>query len=266
MQKTKTGAMHLSACRSERDALIVSKLHLVDNMLHHYAFLKMRGIEPEDLFGAGCIGLIMGIDNLHERTDVDVDDFLISSIKTFMQEDISLLTNQLSVSTYISRLQRKYFRFCKQRGYVTTSDEAIAAFAKTYNKPYNLVFVIVNSLRDALEIETPLCYDKDEDDEEDTTNDIKSYTSGFVVDENVEEDIIRRERREELHTILKQILTDSEYQIMVVSLKTGLHGRKLAVHLEQNENTIYAFQRRAYAKIRSSPFSERIHKLLKLLA
>lgn len=74
--------------KNARDKLVTENLGLIHSIVKRFAG---RGVEPEDLFQIGCIGLIKAIDNFDVNYDVKFSTYAVpmitGEIKRFLRDD-----------------------------------------------------------------------------------------------------------------------------------------------------------------------------------
>ncbi|MBE5885143.1 MAG: SigB/SigF/SigG family RNA polymerase sigma factor [Lachnospiraceae bacterium] len=229
LAKTKEGD------REARNTLIEENLRLVHHVVKRFVG---RGVEMQDLFQIGTIGLIKAVDHFDLDREVQFSTYavpmIMGEIKRFLRDDgMVKVSRSLKENAY--RIRREQEQFCKQYGREPLITELSKRLELT---PYE----IVEALEASSEVESLQ--------KEVYRQDGSSITLAEQLPDN-------RNEKEELlnHMVLKQLLTElepREREIIVLRYMDNLTQTEVAERLNTSQVQISRYEKKILKKMKLS--------------
>lgn len=227
LAKTKEGD------REARNILIEENLRLVHHVVKRFVG---RGVEMQDLFQIGTIGLIKAVDHFDLDRDVQFSTYavpmIMGEIKRFLRDD-GMVKVSRSLKENAFRIRREQELFAKQYGREPLVWELSKRLELTPQE-------IVEALDACMEVESLQ--------KEIYHNDGSSITLAEMVQDN-------RNEKEELlnHMVLKQLMVElepSEREIIVLRYMENLTQTEVAKRMNTSQVQISRYEKKILLKMR----------------
>ncbi len=227
LAKTKEGD------REARNILIEENLRLVHHVVKRFVG---RGVEMQDLFQIGTIGLIKAVDHFDLDRDVQFSTYavpmIMGEIKRFLRDD-GMVKVSRSLKENALRIRREQELFAKQYGREPLVWELSKRLELTPQE-------IVEALDACMEVESLQ--------KEIYHNDGSSITLAEMVKDN-------RNEKEELlnHMVLEQLLSQldaTEREIILLRYMENLTQTEVAARLQTSQVQISRYEKKILLKMR----------------
>ncbi len=223
--------------RNARNTLIEENLRLVHHVVKRFTG---RGVESQDLFQIGTIGLIKAVDHFDLDREVQFSTYavpmIMGEIKRFLRDDgMVKVSRSLKENGYRIRKEQEAFR--KQHGREPLISELTEILELTPQE-------IVEALDAGMEVES-----------------LQKEVYGYEGSSTTLEDLLQdgRNEKEELlnHMVLKQLLTElepKEREIIILRYLNNMTQTEVAQRLGTSQVQISRYEKKILKKMRERYF------------